>query len=209
MQNTASKPIRFIYFDVGGVLLEFEHTRTEIPQKFALNTQQYDAFMTGIAHERSIGALFGQQLDALFVEEFGPVFPPTYWSSAQFVESFRPITVMHDFVVELAKHYRLGLLTNVSREIYERTQQDFAHFLYPPVDFEIRVASFEEGVAKPDLEIYRRAVARTGLPAQEILFIDDLPENIAAAKAVGMQGIVFETKQPEKMIQALREFLAI
>lgn len=202
-----SKHIKFIYFDVGGVLLEFEHTRTQIPQQFGLNLQHYDQFMASIAHDRSIGKLSGQELDVLFEQEFGAVFPSNFWSSAQFVEYFRPIILMHDFVEELATHYRLGLLTNVSREIYERTQRDFAHILYPPVDFAVRVASFEEGVAKPDLEIYRRAIARTGLAAEEILFIDDLPENIAAAQEVGMQGIVFETKQPAKMVQDLRQLL--
>jgi FMN phosphatase YigB (HAD superfamily) len=45
------------------------------------------------------------------------------------------------------------------------------------------------------------------LAANEILFIDDLPENIAAAQEVGMQGIVFETKQPAKMVQDLRQLL--
>lgn len=200
-------PIRFIYFDVGGVLLEFEHTRTEIPRRFNLDRQHYDQFMASIAHDRSIGKLSGEALDALFAREFGLVFPLKFWSSAQFVESFRPIAPMHAFAVELAKQFRLGLLTNVSREIYERTQQDFAQLLYPPVDFAIRVASFEEGVAKPDLEIYRRAIARTGLAAKEILFIDDMPENIAAAQEAGMQGVVFETKKPEQMIQVLRELL--
>lgn len=202
-----SNPIRFIYFDVGGVLLEFEHIRTEIPQRFNLDRQHYDQFMASIAHDRSIGKLSGEELDALFAREFGSVFPSKYWSRAEFISSFRPITAMHGFVKELAKHYRLGLLTNVSREIYERTQQDFVQVLYPAVDFEIRIASFEEGVSKPDPEIYRRAIARTGLAANEILFIDDMSENIAAAQEAGMQGIVFETSKPDTMIQILREFL--
>ncbi len=203
-----TNPIRFIYFDVGGVLLEFEHVRTEIPRNFGLDKEKYDRFMTKVAHERSVGKLNGQELEVLFTREFGKVFPQGYWTTGQAVELFFPIKAMHDFVVELAKHYRLGLLTNVSREIYERAQNDFAKQLYPPVNFEIKITSFEEGVAKPDLEIYHRAIARTGISAGEILFIDDLPENIAAAKQAGMQGIVFETKSPTKTIENLRALLS-
>jgi putative hydrolase of the HAD superfamily len=33
---------------------------------------------------------------------------------------------------------------------------------------------------------------RYGLKAEECVFIDDRPENIEAAKALGMEGIVFE-----------------
>lgn len=202
-----TNPIRFIYFDVGGVLLEFEHVRTEIPRNFGLDKAKYDRFMTKVAHERSIGKLNGQELETLFAQEFGKVFPQGYWANGQAVELFFPIKAMHDFVVELAPHYRLGLLTNVSREIYECAQNDFANKLYPPVDFEIKITSFEEGVAKPDPEIYRRAIAKTNLQAAEILFIDDLPENIDAAKETGMQGMLFETKNPQKTIKNLSDLL--
>jgi HAD superfamily hydrolase (TIGR01509 family) len=199
--------IRFIYFDVGGVLLEFEHTRTEIPRNFGLDQVHYSQLMSGVARRRNIGEFSGQELDALFVKEFGAVLPPNYWATGEPVVSFLPIKPMHDFILELAGHYRLGLLTNVSREIYERAQSDFADALYPLVDFEIKIASFEEGVAKPDLEIYRRAIARTNLQANEILFVDDMLENIDAAVKVGMQGLVFETKNPQKSIASLRQLL--
>jgi HAD superfamily hydrolase (TIGR01509 family) len=33
---------------------------------------------------------------------------------------------------------------------------------------------------------------RYGLEPSECVFIDDRPENVAAAKALGMEGIVFE-----------------
>ncbi len=202
-----SNPIRFIYFDVGGVFLEFEHTRTEIPRNFGLDQARYSQLMSSIARERSSGKFSGEELDALFVKDFGELLPSNYWSTGESAASFSPIKPMHDFVIELVGHYRLGLLTNVSREIHQRMRGDFLQTLYPPVDFEIIVTSFEEGVVKPDLEIYRRAIARTNLQANEILFIDDMPENIDAAIKAGMQGLVFETKNPQKSIADLRQHL--
>ncbi len=200
-------PIHFIYFDVGGVLLEFERSRTEIPQIFGIDKVSYSQIMANVAHQRNIGKLNGQELEVIFNKEFGKVFPKGYWVTGQSAEFFSPIKEMHDFIVKLATHYRLGLLTNVNREIHERIQKDFITVLYPPVDFEIKITSFEEGVAKPDLEIYRRAIARTNLHAAEILFIDDKLENITAAKQAGMQAMLFETKNPQKMIENLSKLL--
>jgi putative hydrolase of the HAD superfamily len=47
------------------------------------------------------------------------------------------------------------------------------------------------GIAKPDAEIYRHAVEGMGVPAGEILFVDDREENIAAAHAAGMEAVQY------------------
>ncbi len=53
------------------------------------------------------------------------------------------------------------------------------------------VVSGHENVAKPDPAIYEIAENRFGLPTSDLFFIDDKPENIAAAKARGWHGHVF------------------
>ena len=47
---------------------------------------------------------------------------------------------------------------------------------------------------KPDAGIYDIAEVRCRLIPQETVFIDDLPQNIAAARARGWQGIVHESE---------------
>ena len=53
------------------------------------------------------------------------------------------------------------------------------------------VVSGTENVAKPEAGIYAIAEQRFGHPAERLFFIDDKPENIAAAQARGWQGHVF------------------
>jgi HAD superfamily hydrolase (TIGR01509 family) len=55
------------------------------------------------------------------------------------------------------------------------------------------VISGLEGVAKPDPRIYRLLLRRYELPAGHTLFIDDNADNVAAARAVGMQAMQFES----------------
>ncbi|MFC3346800.1 HAD family hydrolase [Streptomyces echinoruber] len=59
--------------------------------------------------------------------------------------------------------------------------------------FDLVVDSSEEGVRKPDPEIYRRLLSRLGAAPETVLFLDDLEENCAAARALGMRAVRFET----------------
>lgn len=52
------------------------------------------------------------------------------------------------------------------------------------------VNSSRVGVAKPDPRIYRIAAAEAGVPPGRCLFVDDTEENVAAAGACGMLGVV-------------------
>jgi 2-haloacid dehalogenase len=78
-------------------------------------------------------------------------------------------------------------LTNWSHELWPHAPArfDFLELL------EGVVVSGTEGLAKPDRAIYELAVARTGLPAERLVFVDDRASNVEAARALGMAGIVF------------------
>ncbi len=52
------------------------------------------------------------------------------------------------------------------------------------------VLSCEVGSAKPDPDIYATALQRVGAVADDVLFIDDTPTNVAAAESLGMTGYV-------------------
>ena len=61
---------------------------------------------------------------------------------------------------------------------------------------------------KPFPEIYEIAYRRaceevSGIKPEEILLIDDLAENIAAAEAAGWQGVVYD--QDDALVAALKE----
>jgi len=49
--------------------------------------------------------------------------------------------------------------------------------------------SFEVGIEKPDPRFFRTFLDRHALRAERCLFVDDLPENVAAARAVGLQAV--------------------
>jgi putative hydrolase of the HAD superfamily len=86
-----------------------------------------------------------------------------------------------------ARDYRMGLLTNNVQE-WERHWRPRM-----PIDeiFEQVVDSGFVGMRKPEPEIYALTEARLGVPAAEILFVDDVDVNIAAARAAGWNTVHF------------------
>ena len=78
-------------------------------------------------------------------------------------------------------------LTNWSHELYPHAPAMFAVLgLLDGV-----LVSGTEGVAKPDPAVFRLLAERSGLPLAGTVFVDDRAANVAAAAALGMDGIVF------------------
>jgi putative hydrolase of the HAD superfamily len=52
--------------------------------------------------------------------------------------------------------------------------------------------SFEVGAVKPEPEIYLRCLESLGVEPAEALFVDDRRVNVEAARALGIDAVVFE-----------------
>ncbi|MBR5464269.1 MAG: HAD family phosphatase [Alistipes sp.] len=100
--------------------------------------------------------------------------------------------------------YRLYVLSNMSKEFiaFLRQVPVYRHF-------DGEVVSCEEGVCKPEKEIYQLLLERYDLNPQETLFIDDRKENIEAAEQVGITGFHFNRKDIAGTIGELRSQLKI
>ena len=88
--------------------------------------------------------------------------------------------------------------------------------------FEVICASDEEGVAKPDPEIFRRAITRAGCnPAESVMIGDRTDNDIAPAKALGMQTVLIRQgyggyhvvhspeEAPDETVDTLTELLPL
>lgn len=81
-------------------------------------------------------------------------------------------------------------LSNISGKICDDCANELEFLKY--VDG--RILSYEEKLIKPDPEIYKRLLDRYGLCADECIFIDDIEQNVIAAKVLGIHGVVFKDR---------------
>jgi putative hydrolase of the HAD superfamily len=93
---------------------------------------------------------------------------------------------MHDLIRAARQAgLRTGLLSNSWGAFYPT-------HLFPEL-FDAVVISAEVGMRKPESRIFQLAIEQIGLRPEECVFIDDIEENIVAAEAVGMVGVLHRT----------------
>ena len=95
---------------------------------------------------------------------------------------------MRDLLRQLSTaNYQLYGLTNWSMETFPQARMDF-----PILQMIDRyVVSGAEGFVKPDPRLFQILLDRYNLKAEECTFVDDNPDNVAAANRMGFLGIVF------------------
>lgn len=200
-------PPKFLYFDLGNVLLTFDNDRMARQIASVLNATE----------EAVRQKLFGGQpkTDLQWRFEEGLVTEEDYFAQVTSLaaapvdraqlehaasDMFAPIQPTIDLAQKLAgRGYRLGLLSNTNAWHWRFIMQQ-----YPVLRevFEIEITSFWAKSMKPDRQIYEQAIESSGVERQDIFFTDDKPENIAGAIEAGFDAVPFvSTKQ---LVQDLR-----
>lgn len=100
-------------------------------------------------------------------------------------------------LLQLKERYHLGLLTNTNPIVMGHCDSPAVSADGLPLShyFHSLFRSFEMGLYKPDPAIFRLALERDGMLADETLFIDDAVKNIDAARSVGMHALHVPTNQ--------------
>lgn len=89
-----------------------------------------------------------------------------------------------------SEHGRVGLLTN-NGPLAGRWIHEWAPSL-PEVFGEHLDTSSNFGARKPEPEVFQRAIAHHGVPAERTFFADDMPENVAGARSIGIHAVLVE-----------------
>ncbi len=181
--------VKLLVFDMGHVFVDFDwdvvsegfcrisgKSKEELRRSF--HRVAGLGYESGLITTEAFLAELNQYLEtALTVEEFKALWTVTFRENAE----------MARLLSLLKARLPLYLLSNTNEIHFEHLESNFnvsRHFT------EV-ILSYKVGCSKPDPNIYHEVLRRCGLPAESCLFIDDLEPNVAAARAVGMQAILF------------------
>ena len=192
-------------FDLGGVLLEWD-PRFLYRKLFAGDDVAMEHFLANVCttqwnKQQDAGRSFAEATQELL---------PHHSDKIELIEAFgkrfgEMIQGTIDGSIEILAELRqrkvpLYALTNWSAETFPQQRERFAFLSW----FDGIVVSGREGVIKPDARIFRILLERHGVAPESAVFIDDVAENAAAAAALGLHGIHFQS--PE---QLRRELIAV
>ncbi|MCL2129763.1 MAG: HAD family phosphatase [Treponema sp.] len=93
--------------------------------------------------------------------------------------------------------YTLGILSNMPHDFLTWARINIPVFSLP----QIGVFSCEVNLIKPEEAIYRKLLSLAGVKAEELVFFDDIPENVNSAKNLGIKAFLW--KDPKSARQEL------
>lgn len=183
--------IQTIAFDFGNVLGFFDHRRAarrlaehvpapeHVIYARLLDEEIEDAYESGqIGSAEFLQGLRDTFAVACSDEVLGDAYSDIFW----------PNTEVCQLIPRLKPRYRLLLGSNTTELHARRFQREFAETLR---HFDAAVLSYAIQVRKPKAGFFEHCRRQAGHAAEECLFIDDLPANIAGARAAGWHGIVY------------------
>ena len=191
--------IKTIFFDIGGVLIDIHPERTyqylsdsadvEVSMvKESFPWDAHDQYERGIMNNEDWFITYKESLPQPCCLKRSD-----FWNAWKLLLGEEKNTV--NILEALNKQYSIWLLSNTNpKHIQDEIEK---RYLFPRL-VNGAVYSFDVGVRKPEKEIYEIAMQRANANPQECLFIDDLLENIQAAKQIGIEGIHFISSEQLK-----------
>lgn len=181
--------IKAVLFDIGGVLYRSVDAgpRRKWERRLGLSKSQLVEiiFTNPIAQRATIGQATPDEvwqevgsLLSLSPEELTAL-RADFWNDGEWDME------LLNFIQDLRSKYKTGTISDAWLD----ARQNVHHYVNREI-FDVIVFSAEEGVMKPDPEIYRRALTRLGVSSQEAIFVDDRVSNIIGARQIGMQTIL-------------------
>ncbi|MFG0252313.1 MAG: HAD-IA family hydrolase [Phycisphaerales bacterium JB038] len=197
----AQPTIRLVCFDLGGVLVRICRSLQEacdltgLPYHAEADTPELRQARHEVALLHTVGGLEVGTYHARLAELTAGKYSTEELETIDAAWIIDPYPGMEAIARELNALDRLttGCLSNTTREHwFEMAHVDEANELRPGTPrfpavplLEHRAASHLMGLAKPGVEIFHAYAREVDIPGPEILFFDDLAENVAGARAAG------------------------
>jgi len=185
--------ISTILWDVGGVLLTNAWDRRErdaVLARFSLDRADFELRHAGVAEP--------WERDEVSVDEYlrrTVFFQPRPFSQTEFLDAIRAESVLlADSALRIVRQlaaseqYVLATVNNESRALNEYRLKKFGLSEF----FAAFFTSCYLGVRKPDRRIYQIALDVLERDPEDVAFVDDRPENVAAAVSLGIHGIRYQ-----------------
>lgn len=193
VQKIAKPAIKAIIFDLGNVLIGFDHQIAvkrilahTLMSEGEIYNLFFDSTLTRAFEEGKISPLlFFKKVKAMLglkiaYEEFLPIWNEIFFAKPK----------SEEFIASLPAGIRRVMLSNVNQLHYEYILGRFPEAI-ALFGIENIIASCMTGFIKPAKEIYELAIKKTGVLKENIIYVDDRLDLIDAARGYGIQSVQF------------------
>ena len=189
--NQNQKEIKTVIFDFGNVLVDYSPFR--FMNEIGIDEQYHERIGDALFQNPSIwrefdrGVLTNEVAASLAAEKEPELKQHFHNFTDTFGDRFKAIPHNVEF---LKKVKRAGCkvygLSNFSKQAFEVVRKNFDFF----DEFDGMIVSAHHGVIKPEPEIFQLLLDTYPIDPSNSVFIDDLEENLEAARAFGLQTLL-------------------
>jgi putative hydrolase of the HAD superfamily len=174
--------IKFIYFDFGAVLVNYDEVFKRVCTDFNLDRDEFKNFYDGFVLDMDVGKESVSGFWRKSVENFGLKNALDYNLARSWVSDYKVIQPVFDMICSLEGKVDMGIISNIHADVWWAAFEDN---WVPKVKYKEILLSSDLGVIKPSKDIYEIAQEKANVKAEEILFIDDKEENLIEPKKMG------------------------
>lgn len=182
------KEIKNVIFDLGNTLVFFDHNyffsgvaayekkfSTKAFRDYIVTNKLMDSLGSGDLTGKKFYKTLKREFDlTLSYDRFVNIYRDIFWANKPMEKFLKRVLA--------EKKFNVYLLSNT-----DHLHIPYLYKAYPHIDLiKNKVISYKAGHIKPDKEIYLHLFNKYGIDPAESYFIDDMPENIRAAKQLGM-----------------------
>lgn len=190
--------IKALIFDMGGVLVDLDIEDCKRAFKEDLGYYRIDDIIDpchqkGIYGDLEEGTLSADEFRRLVLSESRPGARPEEVDKAMWhiLVGIAPDKV--ELLKELSESYDLYMLSNNNSICLPRSKRIFADAGIPlETTFKKCFMSFEMKALKPSESFYKAVIEQIGLPAQQMLFIDDSMTNVEGSVSAGLPAVYYK-----------------
>lgn len=201
-KHRSKSGVRFVYFDINGCLVRFFHRAfTKLADDTGVQADiiettfwhYNDAVCRGEMSLHDFNQTMSKQLRSAEID----------WES-YYMAAVDPIKEMHALAAWAGEYYEIGLLSNIMPGFIPTMIEKG---LLPNIPYTSIIDSSVVKAIKPEPQIYEIATEQAGVPAEEILLIDDSRSNLMAAEKFGWRVLWFDDYRPEESAARVKKSL--
>ncbi len=200
--KTSLSGIKFVYFDVNGVLVRFfQRAFTNISADTGASSDVIESLYWHYNDVVCRGEMSLSEFDQILADRLN--IPNISWAE-YYLKNIEVINETVELIRWAITYYPIGLLTNIMPGL---VNEMIKQSKLPNLDYSAIVDSSVVGSIKPEQNIYAIAQKISGYKPEEILFIDDSRQNLMAAEKLGWHVLWFDDYRPSESEHRIKEAL--
>ena len=194
--------VRFVYFDVNGVLVRFFHRAfTEVARMSGGQADSIETLFWRHNTDICTGKLSIGEFNDIFAKELGV--KDFDWQK-HYMKNVEAVPHITELVKWAAENFEIGLFSDSMPGFIDELRR---RKLIPEANYTAVADSSKMGSTKAEDQTYKTATELAGVEPNEILLIDDSRSNLTVADRAGWHVLWFDDFRPEESIERVKQSL--